>query len=506
LKSFTKKALYQLFQYSLLIVYLSSCAANKNLTYNPNKKIAPEKLNADFDLLQNILVKEHPSTYWYTPKETIDAAFANAKTQLKDSLNEIQFRQIVSRVVAQIKCGHTSVRASKAFEKWIGKADLSYFPFGARVYHDSLIATYNLYRKDTLLKRGTVINSINGISSKVIIDSIFQGISTDGNSNNHKNIRVSNNFPFYHLVNFDTSKLYVINYKDSTGFDKSITVNLYRVPPKDTTKKKDSTIKSPSTPIVKLTKRQIKKFNRSNNRRVVYDTLNSTAFITLNTFSGSGHKRFYRKTFKQIQSLNYKNIVLDVRNNGGGLISNSTALTKYLAQSKFKVADTIFANKRFSQYNKYIKNRFWYGVSMLFLTTKRTDGKQHFGFYERRYYKPKNRYHFDGAVYIIIGGNSFSATTLFTTAIQKQANVTTVGEETGGGAYGNSAVYIPDITLPYSKLRVRLPVFRLVIPNHGEHDGRGIIPKYYVPPTVEALRTGVDNKMDKVKELIKLQQ
>ncbi len=503
LETFTKHILHQLLICSIFIALISSCASNKNLQYNPNKKIAPEQLNADFDLLQNILTKEHPSVYWYTPQETMEAVFANAKSQLKDSLNEIQFRQIISRVVAQIKCGHTSVRGSKAFDKWIGKAELSYFPFGARVYHDTLVATYNLYRKDTLLKRGTVINSINGISSKAIIDSIFQGISTDGNSNNHKNIRVSNNFPFYHLVNFDTSKVYVINYTDSAGSNKSITVALYRTPAKDTLKKKDSLPPKPTTPIVKLSKRQIKKINRSNNRRVTFDTLTSTAFVTLNTFSGTGHKRFYKKTFRKIKALQFKNIVLDMRNNGGGLIDNSTNLTRYLAQSKFKVADTIFANKRFSSYNKYVKNRFWYGVSMLFLTSKRSDGKQHFGYYERHYYKPKKKYHFDGSVYIITGGNSFSATTLFINSIQQQPNIITVGEETGGGRYGNSAVYIPDLTLPHSKIRVRLPVFRLVMPKHGEHDGKGIIPQHYVPPTLEALRTGVDNKIEKVKELIK---
>lgn len=38
-----------------------------------------------------------------------------------------------------------------------------------------------------------------------------------------------------------------------------------------------------------------------------------------------------------------------------------------------------------------------------------------------------------------------------------------IGEETGGGAYGNSAWLIPDVALPETGVRFRLPLFRLVI-------------------------------------------
>ena len=38
----------------------------------------------------------------------------------------------------------------------------------------------------------------------------------------------------------------------------------------------------------------------------------------------------------------------------------------------------------------------------------------------------------------------------------QQDNVTVVGEETGGGAYGNSAWLIPEVTLPETKVRFRI--------------------------------------------------
>ena len=57
---------------------------------------------------------------------------------------------------------------------------------------------------------------------------------------------------------------------------------------------------------------------------------------------------------------------------------------------------------------------------------------------------------------MLSGGNTFSASTLFIQAVKKQPNVTVVGEESGGGAYGNNAWLIPDITLPITKVQIPL--------------------------------------------------
>ena len=79
-----------------------------------------------------------------------------------------------------------------------------------------------------------------------------------------------------------------------------------------------------------------------------------------------------------------------------------------------------------------------------------------------------------------------------------------VGEETGGGWHGNSGIMIPDITLPNTKLRVRLPLFKIVQYKHVPKDGRGIMPDIYIPPTLEGVQKNIDRKMQAVKELIRM--
>jgi hypothetical protein len=82
--------------------------------------------------------------------------------------------------------------------------------------------------------------------------------------------------------------------------------------------------------------------------------------------------------------------------------------------------------------------------------------------------------------------------------------VTLVGEETGGGYYGNTAWMIPDVTLPHTKLRFRLPRFRLVIDRSRVKNGRGVLPDVPSLPTADAIGRGLDFKTEKAKELIQL--
>ena len=182
----------------------------------------------------------------------------------------------------------------------------------------------------------------------------------------------------------------------------------------------------------------------------------------------------------------------------------STLLARYIKKTTFKVADSAYAVSRsLSPYTGKIKQGWLNNLGLFFLTKKRKDGYYHFGYYERKSYQPKKKNHFDGDVYVLINGHTFSASTLFTHTVKGQDNVLVVGEEAGGGWYGNNGIMIPDIVLPVTKLRVRLPVFKIVQYNNVKKDGRGVMPDIYIPPIGEAIKNGVDRKMVWIMDRIK---
>ena len=159
--------------------------------------------------------------------------------------------------------------------------------------------------------------------------------------------------------------------------------------------------------------------------------------------------------------------------------------------------------KSLGPYSKYIKGGFVNNLGLFFLTHKNKDGFYHFRHWERKLYKPKTKNHFSGDLYVLINGSTFSASAIFCNAVKGQPGIILAGEEAGGGWYGNNGVLIPDITLPNTHLRVRLPLFRLVQYHHPVKDGRGVPPDIYIGTSYSALMRGVDKKMQVVMQMIK---
>ena len=75
--------------------------------------------------------------------------------------------------------------------------------------------------------------------------------------------------------------------------------------------------------------------NLQNMRSLRIDANNQTAFLDVNSFRKRlPVKKFFKQSFRSIRKHHINYLVVDVRGNGGGSVTNSTLLSKYLVDQK----------------------------------------------------------------------------------------------------------------------------------------------------------------------------
>ena len=472
-------------------------------SYDPNRKFSRNELEADYQLLQNILTTKHPALDWYTPRDQINYYFDSLRHEIADSMTELQFGwNVLAPLTEKIHCGHTTFGMSKNWLTYVRKHRIPSFPYFVKVWGDTMLVTGSLLEKNGPINRGTHITAINNKPVTELTRAMFRYMPTDVYNTSMNYIRLSGNFPYFHRNIFGLYKNYRVHYIDSAGTEKSALVPMWMPPDADSISKLQK-----SKPEKKIPASERRASYLESNRSYRFDSSLQTGIITLNTFSnGEGRhlRHFIKNCFRQLEEDSARNLIIDLRNNGGGDVLLYTLLARYIRISPFKVADSSYAVAHsVKPYTRYIQQGLFTNLGMWLLTRKRADGFYHFGYYERHWYKPKKTHHFNGKVYVLISGPTFSASTLFCHAVKGQENVILVGEEAGGGWHGNSGLMIPDITLPNTRLRVRLPLFKIVQFQHIPKNGLGVMPDIYIPPNSESVLRNEDLKMKTVKELIR---
>ena len=97
--------------------------------------------------------------------------------------------------------------------------------------------------------------------------------------------------------------------------------------------------------------------------------------------------------------------------------------------------------------------------------------------------QPKQQHNFDGNVVVLIDGGSFSATSEFCAIAKRDHRAMFLGEETGGTFDGNTSGIYDQVTLPNSRLAIKIPLIKYVsaVQDTAFNFGRGILPDKDLP-------------------------
>jgi C-terminal processing protease CtpA/Prc len=465
---------------------LSSFSQKKE--FDVQKKYSVKQVLEDIDYTEKYLIKFHPDPFKYISKDSLHAFVLRQKAKIDTPQTEMQVRFCIKRIVAKIGCGHTDVAASKKYTKAIKKINRPILPLNVFVTDSNRLFVLNNLSSDTTIKPGDEIISIDKYSVPSILKRIYSITTSDGYNDTYKKQSTRyNSFKYYYSFCYGFKLDYVAKIKHQNN---SITTcNLKAI----------SNLKDTLILLYTDTVHYLKKTKNYNYRIVKEDQ--SIAIIDINGFKGRRWRGFFRKTFKDIKRKNIENLVVDLRDNGGGQINLGLNFLSYLIDKKIvlpfdkKINSTAFHPK----YKMGFGNRAIPVIFSLKPPERFKNGKLRHYFIKF----PKRKKQFKGQIYVLTNGKSFSMSSVAASYLKYKSNAIIIGEETGGNIAGSNAVISGKIFLPNTDIKIFVPLYHLYHDLDVKNEGRGLMPDYPTHYTKEDILNGIDVDMKKVLELVK---
>jgi len=234
------------------------------------------------------------------------------------------------------------------------------------------------------------------------------------------------------------------------------------------------------------------------------------AILSVRDFQDGDYKDFYRQTFKLIESLETEYLIIDLRDNHGGELPDAMDLFTYFSDSSFTFIDNpVLASENSLYHERYfiedagivnVLLAILYPATMItrsifIAMIEEKDGYLYLPLAEADT-KKVSPYNFDGKVYVMINGGTFSASCLLSSNLRSMDNVMFVGEETGGAQNGTVAGKMARLILPSSKLRLLCGLMTIKPTHQGGEHGRGIMPDIEIKPDLQDHRHGIDPELE----------
>jgi hypothetical protein len=454
-----------------------------------NRKFSPQQLQEDATVMKNAIMKIHPVIGIYRPREFYEGLFDAFIRSLKDSMTEKQFRIRIKMITDELHCGHTEAISSKEYlreydKQKFGFSPYVFLPLDNKVY---MLATVNR-KKDTIIKRGYEIKKINGVPVDTMLTVCKKIISTDGFNQTGKDHYVKFGFNSYYPALFGRPDTFRVEYKVAD------TLKILRYP----------VIRLKTMPSVPISPREDSTFilyRRAAIKHRFIDEEKKTMHLRIHSFSRNRYKKAYRRIFRKMKKNKTENLIVDLRYNGGGSLENAYGLLRYILDKK--EVQTLTTGIKSYPDRKYVRGNVWFklmrfGFGIIAKHTVKNDTD-----YFRYTIKPRKKNHFNGKIFVLINGGSFSASCLVSAYIKSTGRAVFIGEETSGAAEGCNAGITPYYKLPNTHLKIRIPVFRVIHDVSPEITGRGIMPDYPITYKIDDVVKRKDLDLEKVKELIR---
>jgi len=494
-----------------VLICLVSCVSVKQYNAQISSLHSVSELHEDVDKAYSQLQRFHPKLYQFVSKAELDSKFESLKKDIDRPMGSSEFYERLAVVIKEVRQGHLMLRPptrrySKSELKALNKLKFEFNDLDFEILENKLWVKGTLGKDSTMV--GNEVLAIDKESTKKLVDKYKSLFSSDGFNTTYHDRYVGRNFSnfYYSDKGFRDSLVLLLKKKDSIYF------RTFRWIGKGGSAKKDSSASKEPKKISKVDKiafKEKQKAKRKAGRKRGYvpsrdyylrnfDFIgkdNSVGYLKIRGFGQGNQKKFYKETFAKIDSAKCDNLIIDLRDNGGGSLAEIENLYAYLALKPFRLVNNAETKTNIPATKSLFSKRgvgFFGGTLRLLgapgllaydlLHSKKENGKRHYKLTKSKL-KELNRNSFKGKIYVLTNGYSFSASSILSTNLQANNRATFVGEETGGSYNGTVAGQSKFVTLPNSKVRMKFGMMQIETPYKSEPNGYGVKPDIEIIPT-----------------------
>jgi len=478
-------------------LFLLWCFALLGGSYSaPAQLLTTSQTHEDITYLKRKLDLLHPGMGHYTPEARMEQLYDSLYNSLTGPVNYLTFFRHISPLVGALKDGHTNLSHRRA---WAGK-HTRFIPFYIRLVGDRYFISHNA-SADTSLRRGTELLSLNG---RPVADVHRELMNADHTGSDGDNVTGRRQWSMVQFADY---------YAAWFGSVDSVRIT-YRLRGRLASDTLTKTLRCPTLSGFRavMNRRYHREADRRSNLSVqIVDTLSQTAVLRVSSFMGLkkndpfqlAYNRRLKQAFRTIRAQHVQNLIVDMQGNGGGIVLNSARLLRYWMPKPF----AIMQHEEMKRAARAELITRWNPLSALNFSLHYRADKSSGGFASRsarRLFRPRRRMAFRGNLYFLMNGASFSASTSVLAKTLDAGLGTYVGEASGSAYWGDFAGYFKTVTLPNSKIQLRIPLKKLyhaVRPDQA--NGFTVEPDFVVARSYNDLLSNRDYVLDYALRLIR---
>ena len=465
----------------LLLISTVTLFANKH-----NRTITRQEAAADLEIYFQIIDQQHGNPYQYISREAFQQMVQDMVDALPESISFKQFDVLLAELNSQLRCGHTIVSMDVNVVKEATGIE-QFFPFPVQIIDGNVFIDYDQGN----IPHGSQLLEINGWTMTEMLPALISLTVTDGYSETKPLREVESKFGYYYFLKYGAAESFSVNFRSPQGRVQSAKVKGV----------------AGNTMLANNYFRPVNLSHERYNHFTHLDAIDSlqTLVLTLNTFQANPDW-FYKKVASryngQTKEFDFENLVIDLRNNEGGDRRLLSILYQFLTGERLNDPSMTYTRALNIQMKEYLLAINGSSKSDFVLERAESYLKKYFNQEKEDRFEAAvlNWYDewgtdadwegakFDGNIYVLISGKTFSAAADLTRILGQMDNVTLVGEETGGAHVGRAANMLANYSLPNTNTILQVPViYEEFVNATKENSGRGTFPDYLVQPSYEDL-------------------